>query len=354
MSTQLRSLGQFCLLSLIAVSLSLASCTSDGKNSTNVSLTGAGATFPAPLYQGWFSMYNQQHPNVKINYQSIGSGTGVTQFIHGTVDFAASDVAITDEQAAKVKRGVIALPMTAGAIVVVYNLSNVATGLKLPRAVYTDIFLGKIKTWNDPRIATVNSGVKLPNLPILVVHRSDGSGTTSVFTQHLNAISPEWKNKVGAGKAIAWPIGIGAKGNEGVTAHIQQLTGTIGYVEYSYAMQNNLSVAALENKAGRYVMPTLDSAAKTLEKIELPSKNLIAFITDPADPRSYPIVTYTWLLSYQKYQDPQKAQVIKKFVDWALTKGQKYSAELGYVPLPHEVVTKVQSAAKKISERPTP
>ncbi|KAF3886486.1 MULTISPECIES: phosphate ABC transporter substrate-binding protein PstS [Nostocales] len=350
MSTQRQSLRQSCLLSLIAVSFSLASCTSNSKNSTNVFLTGAGATFPAPLYQGWFAMYNQQHPNVKINYQSNGSGTGISQFIQGTVDFAASDVAITEEQAAKVKRGAIALPMTAGAIVIAYNLPKVATSLKLPRAVYTDIFLGKIKTWNDPRIAKANPEVQLPDLPILVVHRSDGSGTTSVFTQHLNAISQEWKNKVGAGKAIAWPIGIGAKGNEGVTAHIQQFAGTIGYVEYSYAVQNNLSMAALENKAGRYIMPTIDSAAKTLEKIELPSQNLIAFITDPADPQSYPIVTYTWLLSYQKYQDPRKAQVIKNFVDWALTKGQKYSIELGYIPLPKEVVTKVKSASEKISE----
>ncbi|MUG96892.1 phosphate ABC transporter substrate-binding protein PstS [Scytonema sp. UIC 10036] len=350
MSTQRQSLRPSCLLFLIVLSLCTKSCTSDVKNSTNVSLTGAGATFPAPLYQGWFAMYNQQHPNVKINYQSIGSGTGISQFIQGTVDFAASDVAITEEQAAQVKRGAIALPMTAGAIVIAYNLPKVATGLKLSRAVYTDIFLGKIKTWNDPKIATLNPGVQLPDLPILVVHRSDGSGTTSVFTQHLNAISPEWKNKVGAGKAIAWPIGIGAKGNEGVTAHIQQLVGTIGYIEYSYAMQNNLSVAALENKAGRYIMPTLDSAAQTLEKIELPSKNLIAFITDPADPQSYPIVTYTWLLSYQKYQDPQKAQVLKNFVDWALTTGQKYSTELGYIPLPQEVVTQVKSAAGKISE----
>lgn len=349
-SSQLQYLGRTCLLSLVAVSLSLASCNSGSRNSNKVSLVGAGASFPAPLYQGWFSIYNQQHPHVKINYQSVGSGAGVTLFINGAVDFAASDVAITNEQAAKVERGVITLPVTAGCIVLAYNLPNVTTGLKLPRKVYTDIFLGKITKWNDPRIAMVNPGVNLPNLPIMVVHRSDGSGTTSVFTQHLNAISPEWKSKVGAGKAIDWLVGIGAKGNEGVTAHIKQIVGAIGYVEYSYATQNNLSMAALENKAGRHVMPTLDSASRTLETIELPAKNLIAFITDPPDAQSYPIVTYTWLLSYQKYQDPQKAQVLKDFVDWAVTRGQKYSTELGYIPLPPKIVTKVQLAADKMVE----
>ncbi|NJR73689.1 MAG: phosphate ABC transporter substrate-binding protein PstS [Scytonema sp. CRU_2_7] len=336
MSTQLQSLRRAFLPSLIAVSLSIASCASDSRNSTKISLAGAGASFPALLYQGWFSMYNQQNPKVQINYQSIGSSAGVTLFINGHVDFAASDVAITDEQAAKVKQGVITLPITAGSIVLAYNLPNVSTGLKLPRKVYTDIFLGKITNWNDHRIATANPGVNLPNLPIIVVHRSDGSGTTSVFTQHLSAISPEWKSKVGANKTIQWPIGIGSKGNEGVTAYIQLTRGAIGYVEYGYATQNNLPMAALENKAGHYILPTLESATRTLEAMELPANNLIAFISDPTGTQSYPIVTYTWLLSYKKYQDPRKAQALETFVDWALTKGQKYSAELGYIPLPQK------------------
>ena len=258
-------------------------------------------------------------------------------------------MAITKEQAAKVERGAIALPLTAGSIVLAYNLPNVANGLKLPRQVYTDIFLGKIRNWNDPRIAKANPGVNLPNLPIKVVHRSDGSGTTAVFTQHLSAISPEWKNKVGAAKTVDWPAGIGAKGNEGVTAQIQQTQGAIGYVEYGYATQNNLPVAALENKSGNFIAPTPESAARTLEAVELPS-NLIAFITDPAGDRSYPIVTYTWLLTYDQYQDPNKAQALENFVDWALTEGQKYSAELGYIPLPAKVLTKVQAAAEKIAE----
>lgn len=350
---------QFCsrrrvfVLPLIALSFSLASCESKppvAGEVGNVSLIGAGASFPAPLYQRWFSVYNQQNPNVRISYQSIGSGAGVEQFIQGTVDFGASDVAITDKQADLVERGVITLPMTAGSIVLAYNLPNVETGLRLPRAVYTDIFLGKIKNWNNPRIAVANPGVNLPNLPIRVVHRSDGSGTTSVFTQHLSAISPEWKREVGSAKTVEWAVGIGAKGNEGVTAQIKQAQGTIGYVEYGYATQNNVPMAALENKAGNYIKPTPESAARTLEAVELPANNLIAFITDPAGEQSYPIVTYTWLLTYDQYQDPNKAQVLENFVDWALTEGQKYSAELGYIPLPPKVVIKVQSAAEKIAE----
>lgn len=353
MFTQLCSVRRAFVLPLIVASFSLAACESKppvAGEVGNVSLVGAGASFPAPLYQRWFSVYNQQNPNARISYQSIGSGAGVEQFTQGTVDFAASDVAITDEQAAEIERGVITLPMTAGSIVLAYNLPNAQTGLKLPRAVYTDIFLGKINSWNDPRIAAANPGVNLPSLPIRVVHRSDGSGTTAVFTQHLGAISPEWKNKVGAAKTVDWPAGLGAKGNEGVTAQIKQTQGSIGYVEYGYATQNNLAMAALENQAGNYIVPTPESAAKTLEAVELPADNLIAFITDPAGAQSYPIVTYTWLLTYDQYQDPQKAQVLENFVDWALTEGQKYSAELGYIPLPPQVVAKVQSAAEKIAE----
>lgn len=355
MSIQLFSKQQAFFLPLIAVCFSVTSCAADAdsKNNANVSLVGAGASFPAPLYQRWTSTYSQQHPNVQISYQSIGSGAGVEQFIQGTVDFAASDVAITKEQAAKVKRGALALPMTAGSIVLAYNLADVKTGLKLPREVYSDIFLGKITNWNDPRIARANPGVNLPNLPIKVVHRADGSGTTAVFTQHLSTISPEWKSKVGAGKTVSWPAGVGGKGNEGVTAQIQQTPGAIGYVEYGYATQNNLPVAALENKSGNFILPTPQSAARTLEAVELP-KDLIAFITDPAGAQSYPIVTYTWLLAYDKYQDPDKAQAIEDFVGWALTEGQKYSTELGYIPLPEKVVAKVKPVAEQIATAEKP
>lgn len=336
-------------LPLIAFSLAITSCTGDTrKNSNYVSLVGAGASFPAPLYQRWLLDYKQENPNVEINYQSIGSGAGVQHFINGTVDFAASDVAITKEQATQIKRGAIALPITAGSIVLAYNLD--VPNLRLPRQVYKDIFLGKITNWNHPKIAVANPGLNLPNLPIVVVYRTDASGTTSVMTQHLGAISPEWKSKVGVGRSIAWPVGIGAKGNEGVTAQIQQIPGAIGYVEYVYARQNKLSVAALENKSGNYIMPTPESAAKTLEAVKLPPDNLIAFITDPMGAESYPIVTYTWLLTYEHYQDSAKAQALKNFIDWALTKGQKSSLELGYLPLSKKVVFQVKSAANKIGE----
>ena len=354
------------LLPLVAISFSIASCqpqsTTQAPPGTgspaaspiaagdggNASITGAGATFPAPLYQRWFSEYNKQNPNVQVSYQSVGSGAGVEQFTQGTVDFGASDTAMKPEEMAKVKQGVVLLPMTAGAIVLAYNVPNVQSGLKLPRAVYSDIFLGNIKTWNDPRIVKANPGVNLPNQPIQVVHRSDGSGTTSVFTTHLSAINPQWKSKVGSGKTVNWPVGVGAKGNEGITAQIQQTQGSIGYVEYGYASQNQMSIAALENKAGNVVAPTPESAAKTLESVELPA-NLVAFITDPEGKESYPIVTYTWIMAYDNYQDKNKAQSLQNVINWALTDGQKFSQELGYVPLPAKVVNKVQAEAKKIS-----
>jgi phosphate transport system substrate-binding protein len=220
--------------------------------------------------------------------------------------------------------------------------------LKLPRAVYTDILLGNIKTWNDKRIADANPGVNLPNQPITVVHRSDGSGTTGVFTKHLSAISPVWKSKVGEGKTVNWPVGVGAKGNESVTAQIQQTQGSIGYVEYGYAKQNALKFAALENKAGQFVTPTEESASKTLQAVTLPA-DLRAFISDPEGADSYPIVTYTWILAYKKYDNPAKAKAVEAAIEYGLTEGQKVAAELGYVPLPQNVVTKVAAAADQIS-----
>lgn len=313
---------------------------------SQVSLVGAGASFPAPLYQRWFSEYNKTNPNVQISYQSVGSGAGVEQFTQGTVDFGASDTAMTAEEIAKVKQGVVLLPMTAGAVVVGYNLPNVQS-LKLPRAVYSDIFLGNIKTWNDARIAKANPGVNLPNTPITVVHRSDGSGTTAVFTKHLSAISPEWKSKVGSGKTVNWAVGVGAKGNEGITAQIQQTPGTIGYLEYGYAVQNNIAVATLENKSGSYVAPSPQSAATTLASVKLPN-NLVAFITDPDGKNSYPIVTYTWILASKNYKDANKAKALKDMLNWSLTQGQQYSTQLGYIPLPSSVVSKVKSAVNTI------
>lgn len=316
----------------------------------NVQVVGAGATFPAPLYQRWFQDLNGKYPKLQINYQGVGSGAGIEQFTAGTVDFGASDVAMKDEEIAKVgdaKGGVLLLPMTAGSIVMAYNLPDVPE-LKLPRQVYTDIFLGKIKKWNDPAIAKANPGVKLADQNITVVHRSDGSGTTGVFTKHLSAISPEWKSKVGDGKTVQWPSGVGAKGNEGVTAQIQQTPGAIGYVEYGYAKNNNLKFASLENKSGKFVAPTDQAASKTLESVQLP-ENLRAFISDPEGADSYPIVTYTWLLAHKKYSDPTKAKAVEAMIEYGLTDGQKIAPELGYVPLPKAVVQKVATAADQIS-----
>ncbi|MBW4548157.1 MAG: phosphate ABC transporter substrate-binding protein PstS [Symplocastrum torsivum CPER-KK1] len=346
-------------ISVVALSAGLVACgqqeasspNADGGKlalNENVSLVGAGASFPTPLYQRWFQEINQDYPNLRINYQSVGSGAGVEQFTTGTVDFGASDVAMTDEEIQKVERGVLLLPMAAGSIVLTYNLPNVESGLKLPREVYTGILQGQIKSWNNPAIAQANPGVQLPNQPITVVHRSDGSGTTGVFTKHLSAISPEWKNQVGEGKTVDWPTGVGAKGNEGVTAQVKQTPGAIGYVEYGYAKQNNLPVAALENQSGNFIVPSEESASKTLEAVELPA-NFRAFISDPKGEESYPIVTYTWLLAYENYPDASKAKSMEAMIEYGLTEGQRYSAELGYVPLPPSVVEKVAAAADKLS-----
>ncbi|MEA5618607.1 phosphate ABC transporter substrate-binding protein PstS [Cronbergia sp. UHCC 0137] len=357
------------LAALVSVALLATSLTACGEPSTNnttttetpaatpasldlggnVALTGAGASFPAPLYSSWFVDLNKKYPNLQVNYQSVGSGAGVEQFTKGTVDFGASDVAMKDEEIAKIPadKGVLLLPVSAGSIVLAYNLPDVAE-MKLPRAVYTDILLGKIKTWNDPKIVAANPGVNLPSTPITVVYRSDGSGTTGVFTQHMSAISPEWKTKVGDGKSVNWPVGVGAKGNEGVTAQIQQTVGSIGYIEYGYAKQNNIKFASLENKAGKFITDNELSASKSLEAVTLP-ENLRAFIADPEGEDSYPIVSYTWILAYKNYPDANKAKAMEAMIEYALTEGQKIAPELGYVPLPANVVAKVAAAADQIS-----
>jgi len=313
----------------------------------DVSLNGAGASFPRLLYERWFKDINAKYPNLRVNYQSVGSGAGVRQFIAGTVDFGASDVAMKDVEIAKVDRGVLMLPMTGGSIVLAYNLDGVKD-LKLPRAVYTDILLGKITNWNDFKIAAANPGVNLPNLNITVVHRSDGSGTTAVLTKHLSAISPDWKSGPGEGKTVSWPTGIGAKGNEGVTAQIKQTAGSIGYIEYGYAKNESLTTAALENKAGKFIEPSDEAASKALGAVELP-ENLRAFIVDPPGDESYPIVTFTWLLAYKKYDNPATAKAIEAVIEYGLTEGQKATTDNGYVPLPQNVVKKVAAAADAIS-----
>jgi phosphate transport system substrate-binding protein len=300
------------------------------------------------LYQRWFADFNKANPKARINYQSVGSGAGVQQFINGTVDFGASDVAMSDEEVQKAKNGVLMLPVTAGGIVLAYNVPGVQTGLKLPRDVYVDIFLGNIKTWNDPKIAAANPGVNLPNTPINVVYRADGSGTTGVFTKHLSAVSPTWQSKVGDGKTVSWPVGTGAKGNEGVTAQIAQTPGSIGYIEYGYANQNKIPFATLQNKAGNFVTYNDQTASNALDAVELP-ENLRAFIADPEGAESYPIVSYSWLLVYPKYQDPAKAKTMEAVVEYALTEGQRIAPQLGYIPLPPKVASRVATVAQAIS-----
>lgn len=349
---------QLLIAPTLLLTIGLASCGGGGGQSTSgggtpgsapvasgnrVSLTGAGASFPAPLYQRWFFEYNRNvNPNVQITYQSIGSGAGIEQFSQGTIDFGASDIAMSDEQMAKVSRGVVLLPMTAGSIVMGYNLPEVKE-LKLSRKTLTDIYFGRITNWNDQAIAKDNPGVNLPDQKITVIFRSDGSGTTAVFTQHLSAISPEWKDKVGAKTAVQWPTGIGARGNEGVTAQILQVPGSIGYLEFGFALKQNISMAILENKSGKFVAPTAESASAALAAVELP-ENLRAFIDDPDGEDSYPIVTYSWILAFKTGNNPDKLEGFKGVMNWSLDKGQSIATELGYVPLPPSVVEKVKKA----------
>jgi phosphate transport system substrate-binding protein len=310
-------------------------------------LNASGATFPAPLYQRWFAEYNKLHPDVQVNYQGVGSGAGIKSFTDGLTDFGASDAAMSDAEMAKVTTGgVLLLPMTAGSIVISYNLPGLTAAIQLPRDVYPAIFTGEIKRWNDPKIAAANPGVTLPDLPITVASRADGSGTTYNFSGHLSAISPDFKAKIGQGKQVKFP-GVAGKGNDGVAALIKQTPGTIGYIEYGYAQQIHLPMAVLQNQAGKFVAPTPDSGSAALASAELPA-NLRAFVTDPPGDASYPIVTYTWWLVHAEYSKPGVADTIKALANWALTDGQKFSPDLGYLPLPATVVTKVQAAVAQI------
>jgi phosphate transport system substrate-binding protein len=318
-----------------------------GSASAATQLQGAGATFPAPLYQRWIAEYTKGNPDVQINYQGVGSGAGIKQFTQNLVSFGASDAAMKDEEIAAVKQGVVLIPATAGSIVLAYNLPGVEN-LKLSREVYVGIFLGKIKKWNDPAIAKTNAGVNLPSLAVTVCERSDGSGTNFVFTKHLSAISPEFKDQVGEGTSVTWPTGVAGKGNDGVTALIKQNKGAIGYVEYGYAKNNKLSFAALQNKAGEFVTATTASGAATLATTQFPANLLRAWPSDPEGKEAYPISTFTWLLLYKKYDNTQVAEAVKKFVNYGLADGQKFAEELGYIPLPKEVVDKDLEALKTV------
>ena len=318
-------------------------------------IKGAGATFPSPLYEKWFQLYQRLHPEVVLHYEPVGSGAGVQRFIgvgleeEKRVDFGASDAAMNDAEIAQVQRGVRLIPMTAGGVALAYSLPGLEGRLRLSRAAYTGIFLGKIKNWNDPVIVECNPGLKLPKLTIVAVARSDSSGTTFAFTKHLDAVSPEWRQRYGAQSIVDWPGGpMRAKGNEGIATLIKHSIGSIGYVSLGFAQKLALDVAALENRAGQYIVPSIESATADMAAAELPD-NLRLFLPDPEGPESYPIVTLSWVLLYGNYEDSKKAQVIKGLFDWCLHDGQRFSADLGYIPLPPNIVAKAASALAGIN-----
>jgi phosphate transport system substrate-binding protein len=309
------------------------------------SLTGAGATFPNPIYTKWFDAYNKK-TGVQINYQSIGSGGGIRQFTEGTVDFGATDGPMNESQIAAVNGNVVHIPTVLGAVAVTYNVPSLgATKLKFDGNVLTDIFMGRITKWNDPKIAALNPGVKFPDTDLIVVHRSDGSGTTYIFTDFLNKYSREWRDKVGYATSVNWPVGLGGKGNEGVTQQVKQTEGAIGYVELIYALSNNLPYAAIKNSAGAFVEPSLPSvtAAAAAAKLK-PDTDFRVSITNAPGADAYPIASFTWLLVHKDSKDAAKAKIIKDFLTWMISPdAQQMASQLKYAPLPKEVVTLVQA-----------
>jgi len=313
-------------------------------------INGAGATFPTPIYSKWFDEYHKLHPNVAINYQSVGSGAGIRQLTNQTVFFGASDGPMTDEQLAAAPGKVIHLPTVMGAVVPVYKIPNVDVSLKFNGQLLADIFLGKIKKWNDPAIARLNPGVALPNTDLTVVHRSDGSGTTYIWTDYLAKVSAEWKDKVGVGASPNWPVGVGGKGNEGVSGLVTQTPGSIGYVELIYALQNKISFGQVQNAAGEFVTASVDSvtAAAAATAANMPADFRVS-ITNATGPGAYPISSFTWILLYEDPADKAQARVIVDFMKWALADGQKYASELGYAPLPAAVVQLELAALGKVN-----
>ena len=307
-------------------------------------LTGAGATFPNPIYTKWFDAYAKQ-TGVRINYPSIGSGGGIRQFTEGTVDFGASDGPMTNEQIAAVQGNVLHVPTVLGAVVVTYNLPGAGTTpLRFDGPTVADIFLGRITRWNDPRIAALNPGVKLPATDIIVVHRSDGSGTSFIFTDYLSKVSPEWKSSVGSATSVQWPTGLGGKGNEGVTQQVKQSEGSIGYVELIYAISNGLPHASIKNAAGEFTAASLKSVTAAAAAAELgPDTDFRISITDAKGAGAYPISSFTWLLIPKQPRDPAKDAEIRKFIAWMLQpEGQRMAADLHYAPLPVPIIELVQ------------
>jgi phosphate transport system substrate-binding protein len=313
------------------------------------SLNGAGATFPNPIYQKWFTEYSAAHSGVQINYQSLGSGAGIRQVIAGTVDFGASDGPMTDEQLSQCKGKILHIPTVLGAVVPAYNITGVRQELKFTPELLAGIFLGKITNWNDPAIGKVNPGVKFPKQDIVVVHRSDGSGTTYVFTDYLSKVSAVWNSSVGKNTSVKWPVGLGGKGNEGVAGTIRQIEGSIGYVELIYAVQNNISYGVVRNKRGNFVKASLASttAAAASAAVNMPADYRVS-ITDAEGKDAYPIASFTWLLIPEQSRDSNKGKVLRDFLSWMLKDGQSQVTALTYAPLPKEVVKKLQATISTV------
>jgi len=336
-------------LSRLIAALSLATAIARPGVAQTVQINGAGATFPYPIYSKWFSEYNKLHPEVQINYQSIGSGGGIRQLMNRTVFFGATDGPMTKDQLLAAPGGILHFPTVLGAVVPVYNIPGVDAELKFTGRVLADIFMGKVSKWNDPEIAKLNPGQKLPGSDITVVHRSDGSGTTYIFADYLGKVSPEWKKTVGIATSVNWPTGVGGKGNEGVAGLVKQTPGSVGYVELIYALQNKIDFGSVQNMGGEFVRASLDSVTKAAAATrgKMPADFRVS-ITNAPGAGVYPVSSFTWLLFSESPKDKRAARTMTDFMRWALHDGQKYCADLGYAPLPEEVVTMEMEALKKI------
>ncbi len=311
-------------------------------------LNGAGATFPYPMYSKWFSEYHKAHSEVQINYQSIGSGGGIRQVLAGTVDFGASDGPMSDEQLGQSKTKILHVPTVLGAVVPAYNIPGVSGEIKFTPQALAGIYLGKITSWNDSALTSVNPGVNLPNAPIVVVHRSDGSGTTFIFTDYLAKVSPDWKGQVGAGTSVKWPVGLGGKGNEGVAGMIRQMQGAIGYIELIYAVQNNITYGSVKNAAGNFTKASLEGVTAAAASVKSMPADFRVSITNAPGKDAYPISSFTWLLIPAQSKDPAKGKILADFLNWMVDSGQKMTAELSYAPLPASVATKVKDEIKQV------
>lgn len=316
-----------------------------GVAAAQTTLNAAGATFPYPIYSKWFSEYHKAHSDIEINYQSIGSGGGIRQVLAGTVDFGASDGPMSDEQLQQAKFKILHIPTVLGAVVPAYNVQGVEGEIKFTPDVLSGIFLGKITNWNDKAIAAANPGVKFPDQNIIVVHRSDGSGTTYIFTDYLSKVSPEWQQVAGKGTAVKWPVGLGGKGNEGVAGMIRQFKGSIGYIELIYAMQNNIPYGSVKNSSGTFVKASLESTTAAAAGVKMPADYRVS-ITNPAGKNAYPIASFTWLLVPQPFKDGAKGKIIIDFLNWELDNGQSMATSLSYAPLPKDVADKIRQTVK--------